>query len=372
MASWYVIRKGKEYGPYDARQIRSFAAKGKLKPKYRLRRSDRADTVPATEWETLLAAEVESTTGIARVKAAVDRVSPLTVVAAMLGLVAVGIAVTRLVEDEPPAPVAARPAVRPPAAQPDAAAADALFAHDFSRDDMAVPVGASASTRELPTGDDAEPELRGLPARFAGYELPSGAFVRHGPWTIWRNQEQTEVAREGSMWRGRLHGQVSVYAGDGRRVREEAWVHGARHGVWRAWDEAGGCRSIDRYFAGEQEGLAERWHANGQFQAVTPWRGGKQHGVAKTWFEDGGLESEITYADGVLDGRYVVYRRAGDGEPAMLWREGECRAGAPQGTWRIGRPAAAELTVQVTPTGAVVDAKGISLDEPTLAEILEH
>ena len=321
MATWYVIRNGQEHGPYDARQLRAVAARGKLKPKYRLRRSDQTETVPATDWEPLLAAEVEVQPGMARVKAVVDRVSPLQVVAALLALVAVGIAVTRLVEDEPPLlpaaalPVAGLPAATTGAAENEPAKSEpaksepaksepaipkTIYWHDFARDDLSIPVGGVVETRQATFDDEAESLLRGLPATFAGYVLPSGVFHRHGSWTVWWDEARTKPAKQGGMWRDRQHGEVLTFATDGRKVARERWVYGLRHGGWATVDETGVALSIDRYFNGVLEGKAERWHANGTLQAETHWRAGKQHGVARTWLEDGTLASEVEYADGEI------------------------------------------------------------------------
>jgi len=286
VASWYVIRKGKEHGPYGDRQLRSFATKGKLKPHYRLRRADGQETFSAADVHDVLAAATASP-WIELVQKAVRRISPATVAAGMLATLGVVVAVVRLTDIESPAAMVVAPD------------ADALFAHDFSRDDMSIPPGAEAETRDLPVGDEAEPDLRGLTETAAGYVLPSGVFKRHGSSTIWWDAEKTVEASVGGAWHGRRHGQTLCFSRAGHRIREEVWVYGVRHGVWRSWDESGHCRSVMRYFEGELEDRSETWHDNGRLQAATQWRGGLQHGLAQTWFENGAVESQMEYADGV-------------------------------------------------------------------------
>lgn len=54
MAQWYVIRKGKEHGPFSDTQMREFAVEGKLKEHYQVRRSGDAATYPVADLEGLL------------------------------------------------------------------------------------------------------------------------------------------------------------------------------------------------------------------------------------------------------------------------------------------------------------------------------
>jgi antitoxin component YwqK of YwqJK toxin-antitoxin module len=54
MAQWYVIRKGKEHGPFSDAQMREFAVEGKLKEHYQVRRSGDVATYPVADLERLL------------------------------------------------------------------------------------------------------------------------------------------------------------------------------------------------------------------------------------------------------------------------------------------------------------------------------
>jgi antitoxin component YwqK of YwqJK toxin-antitoxin module len=65
MAKWYVIRKGKEHGPFNDAQMREFATEGKLKEHYQVRRSGDAATYPVADLERLLGSAHENTPPIA-------------------------------------------------------------------------------------------------------------------------------------------------------------------------------------------------------------------------------------------------------------------------------------------------------------------
>jgi len=182
---------------------------------------------------------------------------------------------------------------------------EALFEYDFASDDMRIPEGAVAEIRDIRLGDDADPEQRGLIATVSGYVLPSGAFKQHGGWTVWWDDDKTVEAGVGGARHGRTHGPALAFFPTGQRAREEAWVHGVRHGVSRTWDEASVCRRVERHFDGQLEGRAESWYANGQKQAESHWREGREHGSVRTWREDGRLESEAEFADGVRQERFA-------------------------------------------------------------------
>ncbi len=182
---------------------------------------------------------------------------------------------------------------------------EALFEYDFVSDDMRIPDGAVPEIRDIRLGADAEPDQRGLIATVSGYVLPSGAFKQHGGWTVWWDDDKTVEAGVGGARHGRTHGPALAFFPTGQRAREEAWVHGVRHGVSRTWDEASVCRRVERHFDGQLEGRAESWYANGQKQAESHWREGREHGSVRTWREDGRLESEAEFADGVRQERFA-------------------------------------------------------------------
>jgi antitoxin component YwqK of YwqJK toxin-antitoxin module len=182
---------------------------------------------------------------------------------------------------------------------------EALFEYDFASDDMRIPEGAVAEIRDIRLGDDADPEQRGLIATVSGYVLPSGAFKQHGGWTVWWDDDKTVEAEVGGARHGRKHGPALAFFPTGQRARQEAWVHGVRHGVSRTWDEASVCRRVERHFDGQLEGRAESWYASGQKQAESHWREGREHGSVRTWREDGRLESEAEFADGVRQERFA-------------------------------------------------------------------
>jgi hypothetical protein len=184
--------------------------------------------------------------------------------------------------------------------------AEALFEYDFASDDMRIPHGAVPEIRDIRLGDDADPDHRGLIATVSGYVLPSGAFKQHGGWTIWWDDEKTVEAEVGGARHGRQHGPTLSFFRTGQRAKQEAWVHGVRHGVSRTWDERAVCRRVERHFDGHLEGRAESWYANGQKQAESHWREGREHGSKRTWREDGSLESEAEFSDGARHERYAL------------------------------------------------------------------
>jgi len=183
--------------------------------------------------------------------------------------------------------------------------ADALFAHDFSAEDTGIPVGAVPATRDVRLGDDAAPEYRGLIETVSGYVLPSGAFKRHGGWTVWWDEEKTVEAAVGGARHGRTHGPTLAFFPDGRRAAEGTWVHGIRHGVSRTWDQSAVCRSVERFFDGKLEGQSQSWYAGGQKKTETNCNSAGIGWAQRTVGKDGTLESAAEYAEGVRQDRYA-------------------------------------------------------------------
>lgn len=95
MAQWYVIRKGKEHGPFSDAQMREFAVEGKLKEHYQVRRSGDAATYPVADLEGLLTtahATKPPNTAPRRRSWSKRLVLPVAILAAaFIGLVAIGV-----------------------------------------------------------------------------------------------------------------------------------------------------------------------------------------------------------------------------------------------------------------------------------------
>lgn len=83
------------------------------------------------------------------------------------------------------------------------------------------------------------------------------------------------------------------------RVPSADGTHWIRHGLFRAFSEAGQLVSEGSFANGLEEGLWRDFHGNGQLAAEGCYVAGKEHGPWRHWSVDGTPEPTVTYVHGV-------------------------------------------------------------------------
>jgi antitoxin component YwqK of YwqJK toxin-antitoxin module len=70
-------------------------------------------------------------------------------------------------------------------------------------------------------------------------------------------------------------------------------------------------------------GIAKRWHANGQLYEKCTYKEGKLDGIAKRWHANGKLAEKCTYKEGKLDGIYESWHSNGKLAEKCTYKEGK-------------------------------------------------
>ena len=87
---------------------------------------------------------------------------------------------------------------------------------------------------------------------------------------------------------------------------EVTFKQGKQEGLATRWHENGQKSREETYKDGERDGLRTRWHENGQKDSEALYRGGGKVGLETTWHENGQKKSEIsrTATDGQVSAKY--------------------------------------------------------------------
>lgn len=116
--------------------------------------------------------------------------------------------------------------------------------------------------------------------------------------------------------KGKYHGVLTWYRGDGRMIFEQQYKEGVITGNETGW-HANGKKS----YAGQYEKNGKRtktwthWFETGKMQMRSNYRAGKNHGLSERWHPNGQLQYQKHYVDGVKHG----IDRAFDMGGAVLW-----------------------------------------------------
>ena len=62
--------------------------------------------------------------------------------------------------------------------------------------------------------------------------------------------------------------------------------------------DSGQLHELVRFKNGELDGIATKWHENGQKKGEATFKDGKKVGLLTTWHENGQKSAEKTYKDG--------------------------------------------------------------------------
>lgn len=101
---------------------------------------------------------------------------------------------------------------------------------------------------------------------------------------------------------GLKHGVSEGFDEDGRRVVQEEFVEGERHGDRLEWWENGQLKRRQTFAGGELNGLVEEWNPEGQRVLKELYEDGKRQGRVVAWYDNGQIKSEASYDAGALQG----------------------------------------------------------------------
>lgn len=360
---WFIIRDGKETGPFTAQQLKQMVVSGKLQPDDKVRRSDMKTAIRAGSIKGLFAS-VEATatksspppptaTAPPDAKKGVTTKKPLIIGAAIGGAClllccgGLGVIGTLLPKKQDTARKEAAnketgtgtPAPRPEEAKLIAeveAQAPPLpefpkseYQYDYSKDDYTVPAGAKKETRKrvITSGADG---LAGKPETTEGYLDSSGKWVEHGTFTTWTDDSQTKKLREGKLLRGKLHGVMILYYPNGEKHWEKWFVQDKMHGLERWWHENNQLASSSPWVQNKYHGRRQGWYENGSLAYDETYVHGDRQGVHKKWWKDGRLSSIACWRKNVKNGK--VWSQNEDGS---LGETGEWEDGRPKGKCRF-------------------------------------
>ncbi len=339
---WFIVRGGKETGPFSGTALKEMAASGKLKPTDLVRRDDVEMARPASAIKGLfpLPAEPEEPRASLRLAEKQEPADGPTAptqkprkylfigLAAFGGLVAmclvcagIGSLVGKKGGSGGPTESKNAPRDTPdpsgsPDVGPDLTKVD--FAYDYSKDDYeTIPGGAKKETRKQVI-DKGGPPLQGKPETAEGYVDPSGMFVRHGVSTAWYDKAETSKLQEEKYLHGKLHGIMAGYAPNGQKVFEFPFVHGKKHGVMKGWLDNGEQEYEIGFIDGKQHGPTRYWHKSGRTNYTATYRNGLRHG------------EYLSYADGSFKGY------DGKNYDPFEFKHGTYQSGLPVGEWRFG------------------------------------
>lgn len=207
-----------------------------------------------------------------------------------------------------------------PSGVPDFAQVD--YAFDFTKDDYeSIPAGAKRHTRKqvIDKGDES---LLGKTETENGYIDSAGKFVTHGSFITWRDKAETEKLREGKELHGKLHGVMTFYHQNGKKLWDMPFVQNKKHGIVRTWHSNGRLSAEEMYFEGHLHGVSKVWHENGKLEFENTWVNGKKHGPHKQWSDDGTPKKAYNYRNDALHGLCIAYAKDAQGK---LYEATRCR-----------------------------------------------
>lgn len=121
-------------------------------------------------------------------------------------------------------------------------------------------------------------------------------------------------------------GQRTTYRLNGSITFSEKWKDGELHGPSKYYDEnkEGGeyLRRLDHYKNGEQDGLAETYHSNGQLMSKFYSKNYNIEGLSVSYYSDGQLQRKANYKNGEQDGPEEEYFEDGQLKLKGYYKEG--------------------------------------------------
>ena len=119
------------------------------------------------------------------------------------------------------------------------------------------------------------------------------------------------------------NGLVVLYYDDGKKMSQDKYKDGRRHGLATEWSHSGQKESETNYVDGEKHGLRTEWYENGKKYSETNYKDGKEHGLETRWHENGQKKSEVNYKDGKRHGLMTQWDKEGNITHQSKWENGE-------------------------------------------------
>ncbi|TVR39223.1 MAG: toxin-antitoxin system YwqK family antitoxin [Cryomorphaceae bacterium] len=117
-------------------------------------------------------------------------------------------------------------------------------------------------------------------------------------------------------------GVVGIYTSGNVLLSEQAYLNGAKEGVWRVYHPNGNLQKEGIIENGLEHGRYREWYANGQLKYEYHYNAGKKVGKWLSWYEDGTPYTERNFVNDQLEGKVLVWDEEG-----LLAKEYDYRAG---------------------------------------------
>ena len=148
-----------------------------------------------------------------------------------------------------------------------------------------------AATRSVAARSDDDIEVRreswpdGSPKSEKQVKWIHGAFIDHGPWTLWYE--------------------------NGRMQAKGEYVDGKLDGVYQEWHDNGQLRARGNYSKGIKVGVFSLWDLQGAKTHEWHYAANRQHGTRTIWYPSGGKKSQVEFVDGRMHGKLVEWDEEG-------------------------------------------------------------
>jgi antitoxin component YwqK of YwqJK toxin-antitoxin module len=132
------------------------------------------------------------------------------------------------------------------------------------------------------------------------------------------------IASEGTMLNGYLHGAFQSKYFDGKITSKEFYYHGLPDSNYQLYFHNGNIQQEGKYFRGKKTGIWKYYFESGKLYMQEEWIGGQLHGNRTYYFENGKVETEMPYYFDKKEGWLLKYNEEGmlinkvryvDGEP---------------------------------------------------------
>lgn len=125
-----------------------------------------------------------------------------------------------------------------------------------------------------------------------------GAFVDHGPWTLW--YENGQIQAKGEYVDGTLDGIYEEWHVNGQLRARGHYSKGIKGDVFTLWDLQGAKTHEWHYAANKQHGTRTIWYPSGRKKSQVEFVDGRMHGTLVEWDEEGQIIKEVTYVNGAV------------------------------------------------------------------------
>lgn len=160
--------------------------------------------------------------------------------------------------------------------------------------------GAPAQSTAKPSDDDIDVRREswpdGSPKSEKHVKRIHGAFIDHGPWTLW--YENGHVQAKGKYVDGKLDGVYQEWHDNGELRARGHYSKGSKEDVFTLWDLQGAKTHEWHYAANKQHGTRTIWYPNGHTKSQVEFIDGRMHGTLVEWDEEGQIIKEVIYVNG--------------------------------------------------------------------------